>query len=134
MARGRITVGTDGFADALSGLLAEWSEDVTEGLREAVTKTADEMVEETTASAKGFGWTYYADAHAHKITEDSQFKRIETWYVEPPHYRLAHLLEKGHALHQGGRARAFPHIKPAAKNAEKNLVEKVKKVVADANG
>ena len=42
------------------------------------------------------------------------------------HYQLTHLLEKGHALHQGGRARAFPHIAPVAEKAETWLFEKIK--------
>lgn len=37
------------------------------------------------------------------------------------HYRLTHLLEKGHALRQGGRTRAFPHIGPAEKAAIENF-------------
>lgn len=42
---------------------------------------------------------------------------------------LTHLLEKGHALWQGGRARAFPHIKPVEEKAKKDFEEKVKEVI-----
>ena len=41
------------------------------------------------------------------------------------HYQLTHLLEKGHALVNGGRARAFPHIGPVAERAEENLIDNI---------
>lgn len=43
------------------------------------------------------------------------------------HYRLTHLLEKGHAKRGGGRVEAQVHIAPAEKNAEKMIVEKVER-------
>ena len=43
------------------------------------------------------------------------------------HYRLTHLLEKGHAKVNGGRTRAFPHIAPVADKAEQQLVENIRK-------
>lgn len=43
------------------------------------------------------------------------------------HYRLTHLLEKGHAKRGGGRVAAQVHIAPAEKNAEKTLLEKVER-------
>lgn len=50
-------------------------------------------------------------------------------------YRLAHLLEKGHALKHGGRkvgeTRAFPHIEPVAEKAEKELLENIKKRIGN---
>lgn len=42
------------------------------------------------------------------------------------HYQLAHLLENGHALANGGRARAFPHIAPVAEEAEEELMKNIK--------
>lgn len=38
---------------------------------------------------------------------------------------LTHLLEKGHALHQGGRARAFPHIGPVEQWIVQEFIKKL---------
>ena len=43
------------------------------------------------------------------------------------HYRLTHLLEKGHAKRGGGRVAAQVHIAPAESNAEKMIVEKIER-------
>lgn len=42
------------------------------------------------------------------------------------HYQLTHLLERGHALNNGGRAQAFPHIAPVAEKVEAKLIEAIK--------
>lgn len=38
---------------------------------------------------------------------------------------LTHLLERGHALHQGGRARAFPHIGPVEQQIIQEFIKRL---------
>lgn len=45
---------------------------------------------------------------------------------------LTHLLEKGHALPQGGRSDKFPHIAPVAKEVEETLLNKIQKGIKNA--
>ena len=44
-------------------------------------------------------------------------------------YQLTHLLEKGHALWQGGRTQAFPHIAPVAEECDDELLKNIKKYI-----
>lgn len=57
---------------------------------------------------------------------DKRYHRKATIHNETD-YQLTHLLEKGHALANGGRARAFPHIAPVAERCESDLLQNIKK-------
>ncbi|HSW76110.1 MAG TPA: HK97 gp10 family phage protein [Candidatus Saccharimonadales bacterium] len=46
-------------------------------------------------------------------------------------YQLTHLLEHGHALRNGGRARKFPHIKPASDDTIQKFLEALKRLVEE---
>lgn len=52
-----------------------------------------------------------------------------------PHYRLTHLLEKGHALRIGGRkageVKAFPHIEKVEEECVANYVAEVERRLAE---
>ena len=52
-----------------------------------------------------------------------------TAYANKDGYRIAHLLENGHLNRDGSRTRAFPHIRPAEKKAEEELIRRLKKAL-----
>ena len=54
----------------------------------------------------------YAKSWKTKVTKDTPFTAEVTVY-SPTQYRLAHLLEHGHAKRGGGRTPAQTHIEPA---------------------
>ena len=50
---------------------------------------------------------------------------------ETRRYQLAHLLEKGHVLRQGGRVSAKPHIGPAEEKGVRELEENIMRKLQD---
>ena len=123
-----MAISVDKLAAELANTLSAYAGEIAEEVKEAVDTTAQELLDNIRADApKRTG--KYKKAMAVKTVSENTYERKKLWYVKSPHYRLQHLLERGHALRNGGRSRAYPHI---AKNEEKARVafeERVERIV-----
>jgi hypothetical protein len=118
----------DQLAAEITRGLAEYSQDVVEKVNvssEKVGKAAVKRLKQT--SPKRYG--NYAKSWAMKTeTEVGQpHKRIV--HVKAPHYRLAHLLEYGHAKKGGGRVAGIPHIRPAEEMVIEQFIREVEEAI-----
>ena len=112
------------FSAALDSVLDGYTDDVTTRQKKAVDTTAKEVNEVIKEHITFKQHTHdYVKAFRVKKTFEDTFEKRKTWYVAAPEYRLTHLLENGHALWQGGRTAAFPHIKYGEEIAEQRMVE-----------
>lgn len=112
---------------AIERELAQYSEDVAEGLKREIKAVAKETVTELKSTSPrdtgeyARGWTYKVES------ENAQDIRVRIRNRTKP--QLTHLLEYGHAKTNGGRVQGKPHIRPAEQRAEKKLDGAVKVVV-----
>jgi len=117
----------DDLAKAISQELESYSEEVTEKVKEVIDQVADEVMKEIKTHVKFKEISGdYVKAFRIKTLENTKYNKTKVWHVLKPFYRLTHLLEKGHALRNGKRSRAFPHIEYGEKLAQKRLVELTK--------
>lgn len=106
---------------AIGDYLNEYSEEVKKNIKDIADKVSEEAIEELkTTSPKKTG--KYAKAWKGK----KEGNKITIYNTKG---QLTHLLEHGHALWQGGRARAFPHIKPVEQKLIKKYEQEVKKAI-----
>lgn len=108
------------LADEIAKALAEYSEELAEEIDEAAEEVTDKTVkelQETSPKKKG----KYAKSWAKKRLKSGQW----VVYSKGPHYRLTHLLERGHVLKNGGRAKAHVHIAPAEQHAIEKFEERI---------
>ena len=104
-----ITIQPNEFYDTINKLLDEYGDDVAEAAATTARKVALEGKKKVKAGGQG-NWTNYNPSWSMKTESDRlTFSAI---IYNKKHYRLTHLLEFGHAKVNGGRTRAFPHIKP----------------------
>ena len=94
----------------VNGLLEEYTEEVADAVDTAVTKTAADAVKKLKSADAGFNDRKYSKGWTKKVTRHRLY--TEATVYNRTHGHLTHLLEFGHALKNGGRARAFPHIAP----------------------
>ena len=117
----KITV-TD-FLEAVRGELDEFVSEVTEDTKKAVKTVAKETVREVKQNSP-FRYGNYKKSWTQTTVYEGD-NGITVSIHNRNHYRLTHLLEHGHAKVNGGRTRAFPHIAPAEKFAERELQREI---------
>lgn len=82
-------------------------------------------------SGKRYAPGSYAKSWRAKVTNQS-FSVYEKTVYNSTHYRLTHLLEKGHEGRNGKRVNPVIHIAPeekkALQNYERNIIEKIKSI------
>jgi hypothetical protein len=127
------TVAIDDLASLLAEYMDNYSQDVTDGVKKAVDTVAEEVNQEiknhiTFKQPTG----KYVKAFRIKTAFEDRYNKRNTWHVASPHYRLPHLLENGHALRQGGRSAAYPHIKYGDELAQKRMEELAKEAIENA--
>lgn len=118
----------DELGDAIVDIVGEYTRDVKEGLNKTTDEYGKELLKQTKTKAPvrtGRYKRHLAVKKERNIFGDA----VSTVYVRKPHYRLAHLLEKGHALPQGGRTKPQPHFKPSLDEIKPKYVKEIKEVI-----
>lgn len=120
-------IGISGLSDAVQEILNSYRDDAIDALNEAVDdagKTVKEEIE--TRASSLFKGKKYAKSWAVKETAKTALGKQVTVH-SPSQYRIAHLLENGHAKRGGGRVDGRAHIAPAEEIGEKKLIENLEK-------
>ena len=116
---GRKTVDIDGLADAVMEGLNEYADLAADSMKAAVKKAGSTVKKDITANAPQRTGKY-AKSWRTKTTKESS-SALEITVYSPTRYMLAHLLEHGHAMRNGGRVAAKVHIAPAEQDGIEEL-------------
>ena len=120
-------VSIQGMGDAIQKMLDAYRDEAIEATNEAVKAAGDTVVSEIAAGAPKRTGTY-AGSWVSKVTSETTFGTHVTVY-SPTRYRIAHLLENGHAKRGGGRVEGKPHIAPAEQKGIQQLEEDIQKAL-----
>ncbi len=118
----------DQLAAEIARGLAEYSQDVVEKVNvssEKVGKAAVKRLKQTSPKKTG----KYAKSWTMSTEKAIGQPDLRIIHVKAPHYRLAHLLEYGHAKVGGGRVEGRPHIRPAEEEVIREFTREVEEVI-----
>ena len=115
-------VSIEEMAEAINSQMEEYATLAATEMKAAVRKTATSVKKEIQSNAPEDTGAY-KKSWATK-TQSQGTHSISMVVYSKNRYQLAHLLEKGHALRNGGRVAARPHIAPAEENG-KTLIEEL---------
>ena len=113
------------MADEIMSALKDYEVMTDNALKSAVKETAKSVRKEIMENAPKKTGAYRKSWAAKTVSQNSH--AIKVVVHSKNRYQLAHLLEHGHALRNGGRARAFPHIASAEKHGEEKLMQLLRK-------
>lgn len=114
------------LSSAIADIMAEYTEDIEEGLEKAKTETANEGIKKLRLTSP---------KHAGDYAKGWSKKKIDTAVVvhNRTDYQLTHLLEKGHVNRDGSRSKKFVHIAPVEEQMINSFEKKVEKVIKGGN-
>lgn len=121
------TIRVDDLANEIAKELKNYSDVVTDDLKEAckeVAKNAAKEIKDNSPKQSGEYKKGWKTKIAYNKGNDI---RVVVYNANKP--QLTHLLENGHAKVGGGRVEGHPHIAPAEQNAISALEGKVKVIV-----
>ena len=125
----------DGFASAIEKILNDYDRDVEHNVKEITHKVAQAGAKEVQSRSAS---TQFAKKHSHRTgkyargwTTKSESGRltVEEVIYNKDRYQIAHLLEHGHALRNGGRKAGVPHIAPVEQEIIRNYEEQIISVI-----
>ena len=120
-------ISIESLAKEIADALSDYSQDVVKKVNissEKAGKAAVKRLKETSPKDSG----EYAKSWRIKTESAIGQPNNRIVHVAKPHYRLAHLLEHGHAKAGGGRVEAKPHIK----QVEEQVIDQFTKEVEEA--
>ena len=118
---------TDRMADAIMEGLQEYAGLAADELKKAVRKAGNTARMDIQANAPEKTGVYRKSWAVKTVSENADALQVVVYSKN--RYQLAHLLEHGHALRQGGRTKAFPHIAPAEEEAEAMLEQEIERAL-----
>lgn len=131
--RSKVVTVEEEVSSLLTGMILAYDEEFQKALND-IAKSGVATLKKTSPKSKGkptFGKKHYADQWAVRAEiERLAFSHII--YNKTPTYRLAHLLEFGHATRGGGRTRGQAHIEPVDRDLMQKALDAAKKAVRKA--
>lgn len=121
----------DQLADAVMKALDGYTKDMAQDTKDAIQKVGKEGLQALKANspvrANGGKPGSYKKGWRFKVIEESNDK-INAVLHNATNPGLPHLLEHGHALRQGGRARAIEHIAPVEEQVCEQLEREIEEL------
>lgn len=118
----------DDLAKTVSQVLKEYEGATIETMKKAVDRTSKQAVRDLKASSPKRTGAYSRDWASKKRKNTNEWAYAKTVYNKK-HYRLTHLLEKGHRKVNGGMVAARPHIAKVEQEAVNELYREIKEGV-----
>ena len=118
-------VSIDNFSSVVKKELEEYCDFTAEEVKAIVSEVGENVKKEIMEKAPVDTGAYRKSWRVSKEKETAT--SLSVVVHSEKHYRLTHLLEKGHAKRGGGRVAARVHIAPAEASAEKQLMEKIER-------